>query len=67
MDYYLNVLSLAVGFGISGFGLYMVVLHFRTPPEQRGETRLRARIGAFILLIGLADLTKAIRDITAHF
>ena len=67
MDYYLNLLSLAVGLGMTGFGLYMIVLHFRTPRDQRGETRLRARIGAFILLIGLADLSKAIRDFTAHF
>jgi hypothetical protein len=45
------------------WSVWMLVLHFRTPPELRAKRRLRPWIPFLFLLIGLADLTKAIRDL----
>lgn len=59
MDVYSHILGFAFGAMLIGWSVWMLVLHFRTPPERR----VRPWIPIVFLLIGLADLSKAIRDL----
>lgn len=63
MDVYSHILGFAFGAMLIGWSAWMLVLHFRTPPELRAKRRVRPWIPIVFLLIGLADLSKAIRDL----
>ena len=62
MDVYSHILGFIFGAMLIGWSVWMLVLHFRTPSELRAN-RVRPWIPILFLLIGLADLSKAIRDL----
>ena len=63
MDYYLVFLELMVGMALLLWSGYQVFRYIRSGPEERQARKLYFRIGLFILLIGLADFSKAIREL----
>jgi uncharacterized membrane protein YfcA len=67
MEVYGHLLGLLFGAMLIAWSIWMLWLHFHTVPEQRAYRRVRPWIPGILLLIGLADLTKALRDLWKDF
>ena len=65
-EIYLIILGVLVGVMFTAWSLTMLFLRFRTAPEERGKQRSLTLI-LIILLIGAADLLKALRDLYHYF
>ena len=59
----LVLISIAVGVGLAGWSIYMLVRYYRTPKDERGPIRVYFRVAWLFLVIGLADLGKAVKDL----
>lgn len=63
MNVYSHILGFLFGAMLLGWSSWMLVLYYRTPSSLRPRRRIRPWMAILFLLIGLADLSKAIRDL----
>lgn len=63
MQFYTNILGFIVGFMLTGWSIWILYNYYRLPSIGKKLKKVQLWLGILILLIGLADLAKAIRDI----
>ena len=54
-----------VGILMTGWSLIIIVTYFKTGTKERYEKRIYFRVAWFVLLIGIGDLTKVLRETIA--
>jgi tryptophan-rich sensory protein len=62
-EFILVIISIVVGLALAGWSAYMIWHYYRTPKTERLPVRVYFRIAWLFLLIGLADLGKALGDL----
>ncbi|MCR9141751.1 MAG: hypothetical protein NXI24_05830 [bacterium] len=62
-EFILVSISVLVGLALTGWSSYMIVRYYRTPKEGRPAIKAYFKVAWLFLLIGLADLGKAVKDL----
>jgi len=60
---FLNFLGLLIGLGFIVWSVWILYIYYQLPVVGRKYKKVNLWIGVLILLIGIADLLKAIKDI----
>jgi hypothetical protein len=60
---FLNFLGLLIGLGFIVWSVWILYNYYQLPGVGRKYKKVNLWIGVLILLIGIADLLKAIKDI----
>jgi 4-hydroxybenzoate polyprenyltransferase len=60
---FLNFLGLLIGLGFIVWSVWILYNYYQLPAVGRKYKKVNLWIGVLILLIGIADLLKAIKDI----
>ena len=60
---FLNFLGLLIGLGFIVWSVWIIYNYYQLPVVGRKYKKVNLWIGVLILLIGIADLLKAIKDI----
>ncbi|MCX7809312.1 MAG: hypothetical protein N2247_00235 [Leptospiraceae bacterium] len=60
---FLNFLGLLIGLGFIVWSVWILYNYYQLPVVGRKYKKVNLWIGVLILLIGIADLLKAIKDI----
>jgi len=60
---FLNFLGLLIGLGFIVWSVWILYNYYQLPVVGRKYKKVNLLIGVLILLIGIADLLKAIKDI----
>ncbi len=64
---FLLVLTGLVGALMTGWSLMVIFGYFRSSQKNRYRKRIIFRVAWFVLLIGIGDLSKVIRETIAFF
>lgn len=62
-EFILVAISIIVGLALTGWSSYMIVRYFRTTRAERAPIRVYFKVAWLFLLIGTADLGKAVKDL----
>lgn len=62
-EFTLVSISVIVGLALTGWSSYMIVRYYRAPKDERPAIKAYFKVAWLFLLIGLADLGKAVKDL----
>ncbi|MFN3604980.1 MAG: DUF308 domain-containing protein [Leptonema sp. (in: bacteria)] len=67
MEFYTNLLGLFIGFMLVVWSVWILYQYFQLPPLGKKFKKVHLWFGILMFLIGLADLSKAVKDILNSF